>query len=1353
MVGIGGSAGGIAPCAELLAALPASAPLAVIIVMHLSPTHDSELAALFSHAAAIPVSEAREGDLLVAGRAYVIPPGSALVARGGRLHLEPRARRADPPSVIDRLFVSLAESYGERAAGVVLSGTGSDGTAGLGAIRGAGGYTLAQDTESAEHDGMPASAAKLGVVDRVLPPPALGAALAAWAIGKPQPAVPRPRRRAGAVGAATGTAPLEAIIGVLGSATGVDFSRYKRPTLERRIARRMEALHLNDLGAYLGRLKEDPAEVTNLYREVLIQVTEFFRDPESLEALRREVLLPLLKGRKPAEPLRIWVAGCATGEEAYSLAITALEASAEVGSTAPIQLFATDLSEAALATARAGVYGAAAVANVSPARLARFFRPAQGGHEVQPWLRALCVFARHDLTRDPPFSRLDLVSCRNVFIYLDDTLQQRVLRTFHYALKPGGCLALGPAETTTLARDLFVVRDRKHKLFTPSGARAVLPPLGGVTLPALRGSAGAPAAWDPSARSLAELERAAEQLYRVEHPSARIIINENLDVLHLQGATGQFLAEPAGEPTTRLLQLARPELRVTLGRLIRQAQRQGVRVRQARVPLRDGTRVPAVDITVLPLLLDEQRTRYCLVLLDRSVVGAAERRPEGKKGSRGAADDRGRIRALERELQETRDYLQSVIEMQEANQAEVRAAYEESLSSNEEFQSTNEELETTKEELQSMNEEISTLNEELLHRNAELSQSNADLQNIFASIDTPLVLVDRELRIRQFSPRATEVFGVAPTDLGAGLAAMSWTLAPSGLLDFCREVLAGAPTREVRVQGPGGHGFLFRISPYRIPGGGLAGVVLSLVDVDAMHQLLALSDAARRYSDAIIETVWQPLLVLDERHRVRRANEAFFRLFGVRPDTVIGQPLTEIMGGEWDVVALRQLLESAQAPEAGVREVELTRSFQGTGERILLLRAQRMVEPGQREGRLLLALDDVTDRRRLKEHLDRAAKVEALGTLAGGVAHDLNNQLTALLGFVELVESASSGAVERADDLAGVRRAAEHMAQTIRQLLAFGRRQLLQPRPLELNALVRTELKTLRQVLGEKIRLTLTTSDAPLWFRADPIQMEQVLLNLVFNARDAMPEGGRLDISTSVQEVDQAYLERHGIGSARPGPHVRLLVRDSGTGMDAATRARIFEPFFTTKPQGQGTGLGLASVYGIVKQSGGWIWVESAPGAGSSFSIDLPTVSAADIGAPPVAPTGKGAPPHATVLVVDDEPVVLRAVGRQLRSLGYEVLEAGSGGAALERLAQHRGAVDLLLSDVLMPGMNGPDLVRRVQALRPGTPVLLMSGYYGDDLPDSPSLALSVPLLRKPFTRDELAAAVAAALAVTSTER
>ncbi len=1358
VIGIGGSAGGIAPCAELLAAIPASTPVAIVVAMHLSPSHASGLAAIFSHSTSMTVAEAREGEMLAAGHVYVIPPVSAIVVRDGALHLEARSGRRDPPSVIDRLFASLAVSLGDQAVGVVLSGTGTDGSAGLQAIHEAGGVTYAQSLGTAQQDGMPGSAVTLGVVDHVLSPDAIGRAITSGSVPSHVPAAAAaPDSVEPVVPAAATAAPIpeiEAIIRELGTVTGVDFSHYKRPTLERRIARRMEQLGLADRGSYLTRLKEEPEEAMHLYRQVLIHVTEFFRDAESLTELRRTVLMPLLQGRKTKEPLRIWVAGCATGEEAYSVAIEALEAAAEVGATSTIQIFATDLSEPALAIARAGTYPESIATRVSPERLAQFFRRTETGYEVHKRLRAICIFARHDLTRDPPYSRMDVVICRNVLIYLDAVLQRRALRTFHYALKPGGSLLLGPAETTALVGDLFLLSDRKHRLYLPSGVRTQLPllevlaqrahPPGEpherpITVPSHEG------------RSVAELERLAEHIYRHDFSRARIIVNGELEIVHLQGASGQYLEEPAGEPTTRLLKAVRPGLRVTLGRLLRESEKSGVRVRHAGVRFEGGSRVRAVDLTVFPLAREKGRPGYSLIVFEPHAVPLRKPLKAGGRATPAARGTQLRIRELEQELAETRDYMASVVELHESAQIELQAAYEEALSSNEEYQSTNEELETTKEELQSMNEEITTLNEELQHRNAELGQSVADLTNIFDSISTPLVLIDRELRIRRFSPEAGATFGLTPEDLGQSLGERPWKVSPPNLVALGREVLADGETREAAVTDGAGRANLLRISPYRAPDRSVVGLVLALVDVETLHQLVHVTELALQHSNAIIDTVQHPLLVLDACARILRANGAFCRTFNLDATALKGRPIYQIMSSDWDFVSFRELVESGGSS----REIEVTHNFHGLGERIISLSAYRMLEPGSTEPSLLLAIDDVTERRRMEGYIHQAAKAEATGVLAGGVAHDLNNQLTALLAFVEELEAGDASPEDRVAYLAEVRHAGENMAETTKQLLAFGRRQLLKLVPIEANTLIAVESSLLRRVLGPGVELVTHHSDRPLWFTADAVQMEHVFLNLAFNARDAMPGGGRLEIGAQHVVIDGDYIKRYGAASASPGGYVRLSVRDTGSGMDAATLARVFEPFFTTKEVGRGTGLGLASVYGIVKQSGGWIWVDSTPGQGTTINVDLPVTRGAALEpVPPPAITDTTAPlEDATILVVDDEEAVLRAVARMLRRLGYHVLEATGGVSALEIASHGDQVIDLLLTDLAMLGMNGPELATRMTELRPETPVLYMSAHPQKHLVSLGWLTSAEPLLTKPFTLDELTAAVRTALATGMVRR
>jgi two-component system, chemotaxis family, CheB/CheR fusion protein len=764
VVGIGASAGGLEAVSELLSALPASTGMAFVLVQHLDPSRASMLVEILGKKTALPVAEARDGMRLAADRLYVIPPNASLTVAGNLLRLA--AREGNPPGPIDALFRSLAAERGRAAVGVLLSGASSDGTRGARAIKEAGGVVMAQAPESAAFAIMPRSAIDAGAVDAVLRPAEIAGSLARLAehLARHEDETPD--------AAAPEDELWKRIFRLLHGAGGIDFTHYKRSTIQRRIARRQALRHVAELGQYAALLSEDSAELNTLAQDVLIGVTSFFRDPESFEALAQAVFPALLERRAPRDPLRIWVPGCATGEELYSIAMCLMEHLGEGAARTPIQLFGTDASEAAIARAREGSYPEGIEAEVSSERLSRWFVKVNHHYRIAKPLRELCVFARHDVTRDPPFSRVDLISCRNLLIYLDAGLQRQVIEQFHYALNPRGFLLLGPSEAIGASADLFELADKKRRLLMRRD----------VAGRARAHSARAPApraAWEPKLPRPAALEadpvqREADRMLLARYAPAAIVVDEDLNVHQFRGQTGAYLEHASGAASLNLQQLAPPGLLFALTPALREARTAHAAVRRD-VRLETRGRARSVSFEVSPLRMQDGDSGACYLVVfeepgrrtglwERLLEAAARRTPA--PGS--AAGD---LETLKHELAATREFLRSSAEEHEAAKEELKSLHEEALSSNEELQSTNEELETAKEELQSTNEELATTNDELRTRNEQLHDAIDALtaardfaEAIVEATRHPLLVLDRRLRVQSANAAFYRLFRVDPGD-------------------------------------------------------------------------------------------------------------------------------------------------------------------------------------------------------------------------------------------------------------------------------------------------------------------------------------------------------------------------------------------------------------------------------------------------------------------------------------------------------------------------------------------------------------------------------------------------------------
>ena len=886
VVGVGASAGGLEALDAFLGRLPRTG-MAYVVIQHLSPDKESRLPEILARATRLPVVAARDGVTVEADHVYVIPPGAHLAMFQGRLHLmdSSAAPTGEPTLPVDFFFSSLARDCGSRSMGVVLSGTGIDGTRGLKEIREAGGLTFAQDPATARFQGMPSSAAT--GADAVLAPEAIADEIVR--ISR-HPYVSRGGSHPQADEA------LKKIFVMIRGSYGTDLSFYKFGTVQRRIERRMALNKVERLEDYLRLLGSHSTELKTLYRDLLINVTSFFRDTEPFVVLREVVFPRILERKKPGDTIRIWVAACSTGEEAYSVGICLLEALGDRAQEFRLQLFATDLDGEAVARARVGQYPESIAADVSPDRLRRFFHRRESGFEVGRRLRELVVFATHDLTRDAPFSRLDLCSCRNFFIYLQPPMQKRVLRVLHYSLGAEGFLMLGSSETVGDSPELFAVFEKKSRVYVKrSVAGAPLPDLDGVPV---RNNHGSRNAQPDPLRPLANLQQLADRRVLDRFGPPGVLVNESLEVLQFRGRTGPYLEPQPGAATLNLLRLARPELHVELRNATQRALAENVLVTVRQVGLRVGDELHSVSIEVHPLRDSESAARSLLVLFrDEDGVRIAE---EPVAGPRSPAD--GRVDDLERELAATKEHLQTTIEELETSNEELKSSNEELQSSNEELQSTNEELETSKEELQSTNEELSTVNDELQNRMDELSVSNDDLVNLLATVAPPVVMVSMDLRLRRLTESAEELFGLSSEDLNRPLSILRPFLPHVELERLCRMVIDRLLPVQQEVHAADGRKFELRIRPYRTTDHVIGGAVFSLSPVQSGRP---------RGDSVLVSAIPVPALVLDQDLRVVSANEAAADALGTAEGPLIGVGLEQLGGGVLGDPRLRVAVERA----------------------------------------------------------------------------------------------------------------------------------------------------------------------------------------------------------------------------------------------------------------------------------------------------------------------------------------------------------------------------------------------------------------------------------------------------------
>jgi two-component system CheB/CheR fusion protein len=1107
----------------------------------------------------MPVSEVKGKTRVEANRVYVIPPGCNLGISGGVLQILPRPDRG-PNMPIDSFLLALAADRGSQTFGVILSGTASDGTLGLQAIKAAGGITFAQEIGTAKFDGMPRSAIAAGVVDFVLPPAGIARRMAAIA-QQPQEAIQPP-----------GDAELAKILRLVRSATGVDFTHYKHGTLMRRIKRRMTLRGFATLEDYSRDLARNIQEANTLCETCLITVTAFFREPTVFAELKKRVFPALLENRSPQDPIRIWVPGCATGEEAYSIAICLTEFLEDAKVAVPFEIFASDISETAIEQARAGVYTDAAVAHIPPQRLARFFTRSERGYQIAKSIREVCVFARHNVAQDPPFSKLDFVSCCNLLIYLAAALQRQVLSILRYALKPTGFLVLGPSESIGTLSESFYQVPGTHKIYgmQPDAATRLLPlaegrrAQGAVDLPRkmLEG------------RSGLDVQKEADRLVLAEHGPPGVVIDDDMNIVQVRGHTAPYLELSPGEPTNNLLKLVREGLIGGLGKAVRTARQRNAAAKEAGFRIENGGQLRDVAIKVIPFSgSSPSKERYSLVLFE-------DAEPEGGKktiGTPPAPGSRDAVR-LGRELVATKEYLQSIVEDNAATLEELRGA-------NEEAQAGNEELETAQEELESANEELNTLNEELKISNVEFTKVNRDLANLLESISIPLVMVGRDLRIRRFTRTIEPMLNLIASDVGRSIT----DLQPQMELPDLRGLLLDAMERGNRkprdIRDSYGRWYSLRILPSVGPDGKTDGAVLMFLDIDAAKRGLD-------FAEAIVETVREPLVILNQNLQVIKANKSFYATFHAVPGETEERLIYDLGNGQWNIPKLRELLENILPAHSTFRDFEVTHEFEHVGQKVMLLNASEIFNPNAQARTILLAIEDATERKQAEEAL-RTTNAE-LQHFAYALTHDLQEPLRMVVNFTELLGREYAGKLGKEADqfIAYSVDGALRIEALLKALLAYwevtGREQDSFA-TIDCDAVIAKTLLNLQVAVAQSG--AIVTADPLPTLVAEEVTLMQIFQNLISNSikyrGDEIPR-----IHVSAERDTEGWL---------------FAVRDNGMGIDPQDTDRVFGMFKRLHgSEIPGTGIGLAICKKVVERQGGRIWVESEAGRGATFKFTIP---------------------------------------------------------------------------------------------------------------------------------------------------
>lgn len=1179
VVAIGASAGGLEAMMELLKYLPANTGMAFIYVQHLSPDHKSMLTEILSKKTTMTVQEIDDMDKIVPDNVFVIPYNKGIEVTDGHIKLIPRSENSAAIS-IDILFSSLAEAQKERVIGIILSGSASDGTVGMKTIKQEGGLTFAQD-DTAKFTSMPHSAIAAGVVDFILTPKEIALELARLS---KHPLIKTIGTKTGEEDLIDNSNPdLKIILNQLHKATGVDFSAYKMNTIKRRIIRRMLLYKIKHLKAYANMLSKEKEEIHILYQDLLINVTSFFRDTDTHKYLKENLFPKLLKRKNTGESLRIWVPACATGEEAYSIAMILLEIQESKSTTIPVQIFATDLSEKAISKARMGIYTQQELETVSPKRIQRFFVKADGGYRVSKAVREICVFAPHNILRDPPFSRLDFISCCNLFIYFDNPAQKKTVNAFHYALNDDGFLMLGKSENITHSAHLFSDYNKKYKIFSRkinSGNRtlaAILPrysqqPFPDNTLPVTSKSKAKP---NISINHVG-LDNAIDAVLVSEFMPASVVINHQLEIVQFRGTTDLFLTHPKGRATFNILKMARPEIAFELRNAISKVIKTKQRFRKSGIemnPVSGGTAVKIISLEIVPLDIDWNEPLILILFTEQEQVENYWQQAEDGKTSSLAKDRR--IKKLEQELAVAQADALAFSQEQETFTLELQSAHEEVVSSNEELQTVNEELETSKEEIESANEELTTTNQELQTRN--------DLLN-----------------------------------------------------------------------------------------------------------------EAYDYLEAVVDTIHEPLIVLDKNLRIKSANRTFYKKFNAKIVDTEGMLLYDLGNKQWDIPLLRELLEEILPKNTHFNDLEITHTFPDIGEKTMLLNAKRIIQKRNHEELILLAISDITEQMialhemekneiKLKDAMTSAENaVKFKQQFLSNMSHEIRTPLNSILGFTNVLLKTKLDD-EQSEYLQAIKTSGTSLHQLINDILDLSKvdagRMKFEKQPFEIRQSIRSTLFSFDLKIKEKnIELIKEyDSNIPSIVLGDSVRLNQIILNLLSNAVK-FTHKGKIILSVKLLNEDDDSVT------------IEFAVKDTGIGIAAEKAELIFHIFeqadVNTAHSYGGTGLGLAIVKQLVEGQGGSISLKSKLGEGSTFSFILTfgktnTKSTKET----VTRNLDSGIKNLRVLVAEDVALNQLLIKIILNDFKFEYEIVSNGQMAVEKLQTN--SYDIILMDLHMPVMNG----------------------------------------------------------------
>ena len=1266
VVGIGASAGGLEALESFFEHVPLDSGMAFVVVQHLSPDFKSLMDEILSRRTKLPVHLVADGVQVEPNRIYLIPAKKEMIISQGRLLLSDRDRGRDQELSlpIDVFFRSLAQDCEARAVAVVLSGGGSDGSRGICDVHDAGGLVMVQDPESAQFDGMPRTARDAGVADAILPPHEMPRFLRVHAEGNAG-------RRSEI--ARSGEHGMTAVYRMLEKEFGIDFTHYKPSTVTRRIERRLQLSRADNLETYVQRLREEHEELDVLYRDLLIGVTRFFRNEEAFKLMEERVLPELWQSLPVSAPLRLWVAGCATGEEVYSLAIILFELGQKLGER-PIKIFATDVHRGSLDLATRGLYAEEAVAGVSPARLARHFLKRGQSYQVSPEIRQMVVFAQHNVIKDAPFTRMHFVSCRNMLIYLQPAVQQKVLSLFHFALTLGGVLFLGPSESPGSLTHDFETVDKHWRIYRKTSESRVRVD----THPQL--AARSPKSTPGSRVPVSQNRYSVPQLLGVYDALLDDIIPPSLlingvgELVHVFGGASKFLHFQDGRQALNILELVDGELKTVLTSSLKRVLKLATPLTFRKVRVLDGAATGDYEITVRPIKTRAEGVRHFLISFSPAESDAPRNTPATELNV--AEVSREQVGALEAELKYTKENLQSVTEELESSNEELQAANEELLASNEELQSTNEEL-------QSVNEELYSVNAEYQRKISDLTELANDMENLLASTDIGTVFLDSQLRIRNFTSRAAEIFHLLPHDIGRPIDNLTHSMEyPELAADFRRVLDTGVVVEKELLDG-GKHAYFARILPYRAKGS-IDGVVLTLIDVSGLKMAEDALFHERYLLNSLLSSEPDAIYFKDARGRFIRANHALATRLGLDdPRDAVGKTGFELPGFEQALSAHQQddvVLRSGVAQHYELERRQMPDGSEGWD----LVSRLPLADPAGGTVGIIGIFRDVTEQKRAEAKIQEA--VVRRDHFLAMLSHELRNPLGAMVAATQLLQrGATQERRQRLLDVLG--RQSQQMARLLDDLLEVSRvtqdKIELKKRTLDLRPLVSEAVEAARELMQTRqIELKLELDSEPLYVDGDPSRLQQIQANLLNNAAKYTPVGGHVLVTAH-----------------REGDKVVLRVADDGVGIPKDVLSDVFELFVqshrTLDRADGGLGVGLTLVRGLVDLHGGSVQAFSdGEGSGSQFVARFPFSNAIPRSEPPPETKtmiSQNHPPLRVVIVEDNDDSRMMLC-ELLELSGFECHTAATGRLGLDVISELRP--DVALIDIGLPELDGLEVAR-----------------------------------------------------------